>query len=463
MTATFAPFFKDPTYRETPAPSSAGSNYSWFTSDFKAYVGASVGSGVVATNTAGADSSLEASLVSYAKAKFSADLNSNAVYVAPWGADANAGTFASPYLTLNKAVRTSIATYVYLMGFTERNPITPNDYRSSDTPTGKLKIVKGLGAPAVIGYPGTDLSAATWTNSSGTYNTVVTAYPGRVLYSGNRDQSGRPIPLLQYGSSGALTGSVYGWYYDSGTATLYVRLGGNSVTASAPLLRAVYSNSSTAAAGDPRFLIYGAARIAFENVIFDGVYPYLLYNSGSGYLFMENCEARYSTNYGVFNSDGYSYLKDVVIHRPKSDGVNYKNPFAPPTGLEWNVTSEFAGDLETFGTQYGNVNASSNDATTGYIVRVNGLYRWSQGPTAPDTNSWNIGVKFGPSSVGFDGAAGVAGGDVVAQVAGKVYCDTCVAQGSRYGYYAYGSGTTIYLRNSVGNTATDGVGVIAQY
>jgi hypothetical protein len=308
-----------------------------------------------------------------------------------------------------------------------------------------LKIVRGLGAPQVLGTPGTDLTQAAWSGASGTYSTVVNAYPGKVLYYGG----GNITPLAFYASSASLVGNIWGWAYVPGTATLYVRLGGGNVSLVANLLRAVYNSTP----GAPRMLVYGNTgnvKLAMENVHFDGVYPYVLGNSPAAVpeLYLLNVECTDTVNsYGIQVDSGLLYIQNATIRRGAEDGINYKNassPTSPVSGFECNVISEFAGDIDTNSqsTITYNQNGSSNDTTNGsLVVRLNGVYRWSLGPTLPDSCSWNLGVTAGPSAVPFDQSAGVIGADFLAQTSGSnVWCDTCQALGSRYGYVAWEQG-----------------------
>ena len=197
--------------------------------------------------------------------------------------------------------------------------------------------------------------------------------------------------------------------------------------------------------------------------------PYALYTSGAAGVFgAENSELNYSPNYGALFVDCWSYLKNLAIHRPYIDGVNYKSTTATnAAGVEYNVASVQAGDFDTFATQFGNVNGSSNDNTTAVtngVVRINGDYRHCQGPTLPDVKSWNVGVVAGPSAVTRDQAIGVTGADFcMDNAAGEMFCDTCQSGGSRYGFYGFGSGTaggTLHMANCIGGSQTEGLGVI---
>jgi hypothetical protein len=436
-------------------------------SEFQFSVGALPGTAQFVSRLGGGSS-----ILAHAIIKHAADLNTNSVYVAPWGNDSNAGTCAAPYLTWAQAVRTSTASFVNLMGFTYRNPLPPDDYRNTDAPGGALKIVRGLGAPQVLGTTGTDLTQAAWSGASGTYSTVVNAYPGKVLYYGG----GNITPLAFYASSASLTGNIWGWAYVPGTATLYVRLGGGNVSLVANLLRAVYNSTTPATPGAPRMLVYGNTsnvKLAMENVHFDGVYPYVLGNSPAAVpeLYLLNVECTDAVNsYGIQVDSGLLYIQNATIRRGAEDGINYKNassPTSPVSGFECNVISEFAGDIDTNSqsTITYNQNGSSNDTTNGSpVVRLNGVYRWSLGPTLPDSCSWNLGVTAGPSAVPFDQSAGVIGADFLAQTSGSnVWCDTCQALGSRYGYVAWGTGTTLFTNNSFGVSQGQSGGTVQPY
>ena len=232
--------------------------YTWLTNDFQVLVGNTPGSGRLVARASGTDANADASFIAYMRTRFAGEDNGNEVYVAPWGSDSNAGTMAAPFASLSQALRVSTATHVYLMGFGPRNPVPYCDYRASDPALGKLKIVRGIGGKQVIGTPGTDLSAATWTQvgTSGNYTAPVTAYPRRLLHGGSVDALGKAVPLRLFDtlvtlSGGGGSGAVVTAQTNvaTGAITGFTVVNGGSGFTSAPTVTINPYTSSYASAG----------------------------------------------------------------------------------------------------------------------------------------------------------------------------------------------------------------------
>ena len=392
------------------------------------------------------------------------------------GNNGNAGTVAAPFLTLAHALKT--ASFGYIRLISTGVPYAPTDYRSTDTGAGALKIIEGMG-PVTIGFTGTDISAGTWTMTSGTGSLVVTgassSFPTRVLDSGVMID-GMPRPIRQYASLAALNTAGTGWFYDSATTTLHVRMGGADINQVKPRLRAVYSTAATA------FMVY-AARLAFRNVDIEGVYLWPLQLNGvASWVFLENCVLQYSNNQGIQTEGGHYRMWKTRIHRSRTDGTNIKNggTVTAVTGLEIDCIHEYPGDAATFGditrppqsqAAY-NVNCHSNDSFPGgTTILVNGEYSGAQGPvvvaaaSAGNPNfTWCMGVKARDSLAAKTGPNGANHAILANQ--GVVYLDSCETSGSDSDgdLAAIGASGVIYVDpRSIGTQAVAAGGLAVEW
>lgn len=368
-------------------------------------------------------------------------LNSNTCYVDNVnGVDTNDGTVSAPFKTLSKALRTSSFGYIKLIS--TGVPYDVCDYRNTDTGAGALKVVEGLG-PVTIGYTGTDISAGTWTMTSGTGSMPVTgsssSFPVRVLDS-SMQEDGMPMPLRQYASLSALDTAGMGWYYDSGATTLHVRYSGADINNIRARLRAVYSTATS------RVMVYGA-KLALRNVVTEGIYFWVFQLSGTpSYLYMEGGAINYSTNQGIQTEGGHYRIAGTRIHRPKLDGANLKNSgsVTAVTGLEVDCTIDHAGDAASYGdaTQAPlslaaqNVNCSSNDSyPDGSSILIGGRYKCAQGPVVVCAGAagspnymWTVGIKSATSQAARTGVGGA--NHAILANNGVVWVDSCEASGS---------------------------------
>lgn len=444
------------TQRKAPS-----SDFAWMSSDFTITCGERPGT-----------ARIDKSVIRMAIAKYAADLNTNSCYVAPWGSDSNNGTSpATPFLTLSKAIRSSSMSHIYV--FPGRYLYC--DYRYNDTGTGKLKIVEALGDGVIIcDTTGTRAQVASFTvdGSGNYYNATISGTPIRVLRTDRRDKNGFPLPLKKATSTSNLATLDSGWYF-TGT-TLSIRLnGGEDVTKFLQNLQIVYGTSSA------RCLIYGAAKIAYRGIRFEGVYPYALQLSGGRpEVYAENCEFLYSVDHGVLAEGGSSYLQNCLIHRAQADGIGYKTSGGlVGYGVEVNVISEYAGDSGTFGdpTQAPLSDAWNRNGSSchdgGSVVRVNGLYRFNSGPDIVDAGTsgqanvtaWNVGtVAYGSVAPAYGSgiAAETQSGFYVSE--GRMWNDTCESYAENREFIA-AVGGTLNMYNCIGASYTTSTGVVGSY
>lgn len=395
-------------------------------------------------------------------------LNSSECYVDNVsGLDTNAGTAALPFKTLAKALRASAFGHIKLLPTGVMYDVC--DYRGTDTGAGALKVIEGLG-DVVIGYIGTDISAATWTMTSGTGSVSVTgassSTPNRVLDS-RQTINGKPKPLRQYTSLAALNAASVGWFYDSGATMLHVRSNSVDINAIKGSLRAVYSSPAG------KLLVY-AAKLALRNVTIEGVYMWNTELGGvASWVFAEDCTLQYSNFQGMQAEGGHYRFSNVRVHRSRLDGINSKNKLAVigVTGLEINCFIDFAGDPDTFGDALlpplsngaYNINCSANDSYPGgSTVWLGGRYLVAQGPVVvaagaagTPSNGWAIGIVAKGSIAKREGLAG-SNHEILANN-GLVWLDTCEASGSDSDGDIVSAGTSGIMYVDAQSTGTIGI------
>lgn len=368
------------------------SNFSWFSSDFS--IAGCLGRGLAEVNQ---------DIRDVFQTKFSATLDTNISYVSPYGSDSDDGSnWAHSFLTASHSVRNGNS------GTTALFPgvYDPSDFRYTDTGGNKPKKIIAPFGGVTLQHLGDNLSSVTWT-ANGTYGnvwqtTLSTAnVPLRVLITTILDQYGKPQPLPIYSSLVDVSSSSFGWYYNSSTKILYVRIQSNNIESYKSNLKAIYGDSS----GDMRTLLYGTVSY-WENINFNG-YISLLNASGqtTPQFWGKNCTFNYGNTHSLLNEGGYSYIQGCTAYRQAADGANYNTTNSVVAhGLEVNFNSYMAGDIDTYGAaQTLNPqgtspakNASSNHDS--YVIRVNGNYSDCFGPNIADTStsySWNLGCYAG--------------------------------------------------------------------
>lgn len=404
---------------------------------------------------------VDKSVIAMATAKYAADLNSNACFVAPWGSDAAAGTSAAPFLTLSKAIRTSSMSHIYVYP----GRYLYCDYRATDTGAGALKVVEGLGEGVIIcDTTGTMAQESTFVvdGSGNYYNATIAGTPMRVLRTDRLDKHGRPTPLKKATSTANLATLANGWFFTGTTLSIRINSGGD-VTKFLQNLQFIYGTASA------RCLIYGAAKIAYRNIRFEGVYVYALQLlSGRPQVFSENCEFLYSIDHGVLAEGGSAYLQKCYVHRAQADGIGYKTSGGlVGYGVEIDCIAEYSGDSNTFGdpsnaplSDSWNRNGSScHDG--GSVVRVNGIYRHNSGPDIVDAGtvgqanvtSWNVGTQaYGSVTAAWASGVGHESQSGFYITEGKMWVDTTNAWSEYAPYYSTASGT-LYTYQNIGSTA----------
>lgn len=382
-------------------------NFAWFTADFGLPWCAGPGRAGVSKDIA-----------DVFMTKYGGTMSSVVKFVATaaqGGSDANNGdSWATPYLTIDKALRTVTCGTIYVWPGTYDRP----SYRYNDTSGTLAKRVIAPFQNVTIADPGDSLSAATWT-ANGTYPNVwqttltTTNWPIRVLLSTLMDAAGLPTPLPKLSTNGAATATglaavnagFFGWWYDTGTKILYVRKGNENVnTVTKPSLSAVYATG-----GDNSVLLYSSTSY-WEGINFLA-YPFILKQAGQAAPegWFKNCNFRYAESNSINLQGGGCYIQGCTGYRSAADHGNYNTASGTTAyAAEINYTTMFAGDVDTFGSGASQPNNPISTATNkngtsnhdGYVVRINGSHSSTYGPPIADTAtsySWCLGVSTGYS------------------------------------------------------------------
>jgi hypothetical protein len=443
----------------TKGRTAPNANFNWFTTDF-----------TVIQAQGPQQAAVLQDLDDVFESKYRALMTGVDVYVAPasqGGSDSNTGTsWASPFLTLNKALRNTACGTVFMWPGTYE----PDGFRNTDTQGDRPKKVVAPYGGVTLKFTGDVLSAATWT-ANGTYpsvwqTTLSTAnHVVRLLLSGTTDEYGLPVPMPVYGSIIEVNNSTFGWYYDSATQILYVRKASENVnTTTKANLTAVYAPGS-----DNQVLLYSTTSY-WENIEIWG-YMNILKLSGQAVPegWFKNCTFKYGAGASIYTFGGRAYSQNCIGYRGTVDHANYNTGFGTTAyGVEINFSARYAGDVATYGsaaTQPANPvstaqnkNGSSNH--DGYVVRVNGEYVNSFGPAVADTDgsyTWSIG-----SIGGYSFATGASRyGFIVQGTTAKAWYDGCKTVGNS-GFNADTSAEG-YTFNSFGPQVQSASGTFTTY
>lgn len=402
--------------------------------------------------------------------KYTSFMTGGVTWVSPAGNDGTGiGTYTAPYLTVDKAIRTSPSGEVRLMPGTYET----TGFRYTDTQGDRPKMLVAPFGGVTLRTAGDTISAATWT-ANGTYpnvwetTLVSTNHVTRVLHSGHIDPTGRSTPMPKYSSIATVDGSGFGWWYDSATKKLYVRKGVenvNSTTKSS--LTAVYATG-----GDNSLLVY-STKLYLENITLD-YYISVLKVSGQATpeCWMKNCTVRYAEGNSRLVSGGGMYSQGCTYYRSAADHANYNTALGVTAyGVEINDTTFYAGDTDSFpvvaGAQATNPissgqikNSSSNH--DGYVVRVGGAHNEAFGPLIADTDgsySWNLGVSAGYSSA-VDAASKYA--FLTQGASARAWYDGCSAGPGNGGLNSDSSAVVNYF-NTFGARVTSSSGTFSAY
>lgn len=435
-------------------------NFSWFTSDFTVTQCPGVGLARV-----------QQDIRDVWNTKYAASMTGGTKYVAPaskGGNDANSGdTWAAPYLTIDKAIRTSNSGLVH---------VWPGDYettgfRYTDTQGDRPKMIVAPFGGVTLKVAGDTISAATFA-ANGTFGQVyettlsTSNWVIRVLHSSTTDPLGLPVPMPKQSSIATVDSSTFGWWYDSATKKFYVRSGTENVnTTTKANLTAVY------APGGDNSLLVNSTKLYLENITL-WYYPSVLKTLGQAVpeVWMKNCTVRYAESSSRLVQGGGCYSQGCTFYRSTADHGNY-NIAASTTAyaVEIDDRTYYAGDVDTFGsgaTQPNNPistaqNKNSSSNHDSYLVRINGVHEGSYGPVIADTDgsyTWNLGVRTGYSYA----TGSLKYGWIVQGSTARAWLDGCVAGPGTSGINSDTS-AVVNTFNTAGAQVTSASGTFADY
>lgn len=397
------------------------------------------------------------------------------VWVSPEGSDANDGFSAgSPVETLNKALRTSIAYDIYMMGSDDpKNPniFSKSDYRDIDAGAagGRLKnvIVQGH---CRIADPTDDLSSLTWTANASFGNvyeaTTTSALINQLRYKKASDDDGGYLKIPSFTSVSDVNGSTFGFWHDVGNNILYVRIGTSAGSAFKADLYPIVSDAAS------RMLFLGTAILFYcpkgSSLSFDGVYLTPLVSESTRprlYLHAEEpngIEIKNTFTHGVDSLGAEYYAQNVKVTSTGGDNFHgFDSGVVSTLAVEVNCDSSYAGDFGTRGALAKGTDNGSAMHGTGHVARFGGKYYKNYGPDVVDSGSgafWNCGVEaFGSTlavnAIGFDVTAG----------AGRMYLDTCLARDEDLDEIQVNAGAVLRTFNTTGEVNEVSTGVEYAY
>jgi len=225
------------------------------------------------------------------------------------------------------------------------------------------------------------------------------------------------------------------------------------------------------AGGDNRTLLYSTTSY-WENITFWGYISVLkVAGQAAPQFWAKKCSFKYGATHAILAEGGHSYTQECRAYRMSSDGANY-NALNGTTaqGVEINFTTQFAGDVDTYGTSQTanpqgngqNKNGSSNHDA--YVVRVNGLHIDPFGPNIADTAtsySWNLGVQAGYSQLTVNGIPSIPRYGILNQ-GNNAWNDGCSVTGNDAGFNS-DSGANVKMFNCFGTQAITNGGVFTTY
>lgn len=348
------------------------------------------------------------------KTKYAGFIGAGEVYVSQsLGDDSGTGSKAQPFQTINAAMEANASTVYILDGVFDDFL----DFRDTSTQGAKAKIIIGVGENITFKQSGDDLQSLSFAENatySNVYDAVLTTSNNinRLLRSDIIDEDNRDTPIPKRSSVLEVNSTGNGWYYDTGTNTLSVRIHtpplGTVPEREAwfndnvkPLLTPLYIGTS---ASTQRFYFQNT-KVFLKNITIEGAH---LFSNNTGseslvpVLWTENIQVLYPAVAGGVTIEGAeSFAKDVYVTRSNGDNFGYHiENTVEATAIEYNVKSTYAGDVDTFPTTSANKNASSMHED-GTIARFGGEYNYSYPYNIVDTGlsgtsqggSWNVGCK----------------------------------------------------------------------
>ncbi|MDD3329626.1 MAG: hypothetical protein PHW25_21315 [Zoogloea sp.] len=370
------------------------------------------------------------------------------------GDDSNDGlTPATPFATVAKAIRTATgaASRVVVL---EDSVLPTFDLRSTDASqtAEQIKILDGNGFDVVVKESGPDLSALSWTQDA-TYPecwTTTLALTGSaacagVLFKGAVDERGRWLPLKSYASIAALDADSAGYFYNSETKALTVKIFGNSVRSQRGQLVGLFKNTS----GTARILISGA-KLGLANIRTIGVNLTMIDAAGRRpELWMHNSQVTWSTSKGLdMTQAGWFVASDVEFYSAGGDCANGFAPSVTGKGLIHDLRCRWSrgGDLRVFadnGTMQGiSAHGGCDHVSWGSVYELNN----GQGVADTCSNnyqdvSWLAACEFRRQA---RASPSMEFGSAASNASRKVYLDSCVSRGAAGADLVIGANATVF-------------------
>jgi hypothetical protein len=315
----------------------------------------------------------------------------------------------------------------------------------SSTTTSGSNIVTGVATAYTLG------AGLTVTGAGIPANTTITAISGTtVTLSANATASG--TASLTYAGR-----------------MLYVRdaMGANVNTTTKANLSVVYGDLS----GDSRVLLYSTTSY-WENITFLGYISVLHAPSqATPQFWAKRCTFKYGNTHSILVQGGYSYTQDCRAHRQAADGANYNiQDGITSRGVEINYTTQFAGDLDSYGPsqstnpQGGGQNKNGSSNHDSYVARINGAHLDCFGPNVADTASsysWNLGVTAGYNVLPVNSIPSIPRYGILNQ-GNNAWCDGCSVTGNDAGFNS-DSSAMVYTFNCFGTQVATSGGIFTAY
>ena len=358
--------------------------------------------------------------------------------------DPEAGAFAKPIETIERACRVLSASRVFLIGSDDvNNPVLFDkfQFRGGD-PTGhKIKIIEALGHCKIIEKSALvdAFDSVTWTpivgmdkvfeftKSSGKGDITKNIDVRAVLFESIREADGRAMRIPKRGSIASVNSTGVGWFDDG--EKVYLRIQSQNIESIKSSVRAVYANQGTS-----RALIYGAKMLLKagkgSSMVFEGVNLQPLYlapNRAELYVH-GNVKVQYSQDHGLDALGAITYTQDMEIYASKSDNFHYTDATLSCKAVEIDCKSTFAGDVATYGALAAGTDNGSAMHGTGDIVTFGGECSGNNGPDIVHSGTgkyWMVGVKANFSGNRSNGAEFHVTG-------GEMFLDTCHASDGEY-------------------------------
>lgn len=255
-------------------------------------------------------------------------------------------------------------------------------------------------------YGGEDPSLLTFTQKAGTtyvYEMVFTTGDPveNILDMQANDKFGFNKRMPMAADAASVNGSGYGWYYDAGTKTLTVRYGTKDLSANPELVDIIFGVPDVSGPNP-----FGTMPRMIDQALYMHGFTFMgtgfrcinTLNDGRANFYGEKCRFLHS-RYKGFHSDGCeTWLKDCIAYDSDQDNVSYYSAGAANgRAVEINLWSYGAGQSNKWepGTHNKNASTIHHQVT---VIRFNGDYALSDGPTIADTGTgaaYNIGCKIG--------------------------------------------------------------------